>query len=240
MTSPSRAELLTDLRNRIRRLEDRTKSADRSRIDLGIPALEDWLPDGRLAAGSLVELLSPADGAGALTLALFMSRHACWQHKVLVVVDHQGHFYPPAAARLGIDLDRLIVVHPRTPQDAALAVDQSLRAAAVGSVLCWQDRLTTPAFRRLQLAAEIGGGLGLLLRPSTAQRAPSFAALRILVAPVASSEATRRIRLDLLRCRGGKTGQSTILEIDDATGNVRLPPHVATAASGARSAGASG
>src|SRR6516162_2394587 len=137
----SRAELLNDLRDRIRRLEDHAPTVDRSRIDLGTPALEDWLPDGRLAAGSLVELLSSADGAGALTLALFMSRHACRQRKVFVVVDHQGRFYPPAAVRLGIDLDRLIVVHPRTPQDAALAVDQSLRTAAVGSVLCWQDRL---------------------------------------------------------------------------------------------------
>jgi protein ImuA len=239
MPSPSRAELLSDLRDRIRSLEDHAPTG-RAQIDLGIAALEDWLSEGRLAAGSLVELLPLEDGTGALTLALLMSRHACGAHRVLVVVDHQGRFYPPAAARLGIDLDRLIVVHPRTPQDAALAVDQSLRAAAVGSVLCWPERLTTPAFRRLQLAAEIGGGLGLLLRPSATQRTPSFAALRILVTPVASSEVARRLRLDLLRGPAGKTGQALILEIDDATGDVCVPSHVATATARARSAGASG
>jgi protein ImuA len=239
MPSPSRAELLNDLRDRIRSLEDHAPTS-RAQIDLGIPALADWLSEGGLAAGSLVELLPQEDGTGALTLALLLSRQACGQHQILVVVDHQGRFYPPAAARLGIDLDRLIVVHPRTPQDAALAVDQSLRAAAVGSVLCWPERLTTPAFRRLQLAAEIGGGLGLLLRPSAAQRTPSFAAMRILVTPVASSEVARRLRLDLLRGPAGKTGQALILEMDDATGDVRVPSHLAAATARTRSAGASG
>src|SRR5262249_46313196 len=149
---------------------------------------------------------------GALTLSLFMARRACRQDKVLIVVDQESRFYPPAAARQGIELDRLIVVHPRTPQDAVLAVDQSLGARALGAVICWPERLAAPAFRRLQLAAEAGGGLGLLLRPLTAQRTPSFAALRMLVTPVASDEAARRVRLEVLRCRGGKTGQSIILE----------------------------
>jgi protein ImuA len=240
MSSPSRARLLSDLQDRIRQLEDRTPTTGRREIDLGIAAIEGWLPNGKLASGSLVELFPLADGAGALTLALFMARQACSERKVFVVVDHQDRFYPPAAAHRGIDLDRLIVVRPRTSQDARLALDQSLRASAVGSVLCWQERLATSAFRRLQLAAEIGGGLGLLLRPSTAQRAPSFAALRMLVAPIASHDAVRRIRLDLLRCRGGQAGQSTILELDDATGDVRVPSRLATATLGARTAGASG
>jgi hypothetical protein len=132
------------------------------------------------------------------------------------------------------------VVRPRTCRDARLALDQSLRAPAVGAVLCWQDRLTASTFRRLQLAGEIGGGLGILLRPTTAQRAPSFAALRILVVPIPSNDAVRRIRLDLLRCRGGRMGQSTVLEIDDATGDVCVPSRVATATPGPRTARASG
>jgi protein ImuA len=239
MSSPARAQLLSDLQDRIHQLESRSLLANSSPIHPGIADIADWLPQGSLAAGSLVELLPLAEGAGALTLALFMARQACGEQKVLVIVDHQGRFYPPAAACRGIDLDRLIVVHPRTARDAGLAVDQSLRASAVGSVICWQDRLTTAAFRRLQLATEMGGGLGVLLRPVTAQRSPSFAALRILVTPLASNDAARRIQLDLLRCRGGKTGQATILEIDDATGDVRVPSRLAPAAPGARTAGAS-
>jgi hypothetical protein len=236
----SRAQLLGDLQDRIRELEGRALAADRAQIDLAVPAINSWLPEGKLASGSLVELLSLAEGAGAVTLALFMARQACREQKILVVVDQQGRFYPHAAAHRHIDLDRLIVVRPRHPQDTRLAADQSLRSSAVGAVLCWQDRLTTSAFRRLQLAGEIGGGLGILLRPFTVQRSPSFATMRILVAPIASNDPVRRVRLDLLRCRGGKTGQSTILEIDDATGDVRVPSRLVTATPRARTAGASG
>jgi protein ImuA len=247
MPAPPRNHLLADLRQRIRQLEARPPPAHASPVGLGIPALEDGLPDRRLAPGSLVELLSAAAGAGVWTLALFLARNACGPRKVLVVVDGQACFYPPAAVAHGVDLDRLIVIHPRTPSDAALAVDQSLRAPAVGSVLSWHDRLAAPAFRRLQLAAEIGGGLGLLLRPGAARRSPSFAALRLLVAPVADdfhqqgrAGGRRRMRLDVLRCHGGREGKSLILEIDDATGDVRVPAGLAPATLPASAARASG
>jgi hypothetical protein len=261
MHSPAHNQLLGELAERIRQLEEVARPTGAEPLDLGIRALEDWLPGQSLAAGSLVELLSAVDGAGSWSLALFLARHACGPRKALVVVDSQGFFYPPAALKLGVDLRRLIVVRPRTLADAALAVAQSLRTPAVGSVLGWYDRLATPEFRRLQLACEAGGGLGLLLRPIRAQRTPSFAALRLLVTPVTtailsrSERATkgnsslvprengdrrRHVRLEALRCRGGRVGQSLILEIDDATGDVRVPAGVAPATARAGAARASG
>jgi protein ImuA len=276
MPSLAREQLLESLKQRIGEIEASRRPADRVAISLGISALHDLLPERRLPSGALVELLSEADGGGAWSLALFLARQACgaaekgvWNpeerfqtpfsaaQKVLVIVDGQRCFYPPAAAKLGIDLERLLVVHPKTARDAMLAVDQSLRAPAVGSVIGWYDRLATPAFRRLQLAAETGGGLGLLLRPAAVRRTPSFAALRFLVMPVASdvrqafepdssvrleslTYAVRRVRLEVLRCRGGTAGQSVILEIDDETGDVRVPAGLAVAATGPRPARASG
>src|SRR5215472_15695562 len=77
MSSLSRAQLLSDLQDRIRQLEDRTPATGRRQIDLGIAAIEGWLPNSKVASGSLVELLPLADGAGALTLALFMAKQAC-------------------------------------------------------------------------------------------------------------------------------------------------------------------
>jgi hypothetical protein len=236
MPTGSRDDLLSDLTQRIRNIELTVRPAHTSPVSTGIPALEQWLPERHLAPGSLVELLSSTDGAGAWTVAFFMARNACGSRKILVVVDGQARFYPPAAVAHGVDLSRLIVIHPRKLQDAALAVDQSLRTPAVGSVIGWYDRLATPAFRRLQLAAESGGGLGLLLRPSAAQGTPTFAALRILVTPLVASITPRRVRLDALRCRGGREGQSLILEIDDATGHVRVPAGMAPAAIDARPA----
>lgn len=240
MHSPARHQLLGELAERIRQLEEVARPADAESLDLGITSLEGWFPGQGLAAGSLVELLSAVDGAGAWSLALFMARHACGPRKALVVVDAHGFFYPPAAVKLGVDLSRLIVVRPRTLADAGLAVAQSLRTPAVGSVIGWYDRLATSEFRRLQLACEAGGGLGLLLRPIKARRTPSFAALRLLVTPLAAGAARRQVRVEALRCRGGRVGWSLILEIDDAKGDVCVPAGVAPATTGARAARASG
>ncbi len=231
--------LLRGLAERIRELETTRLPAERSGLSLGVAALDDGLPDGRLPAGSLVELHAADRGAGAWTLALFFARQACAAGRVLVVVDGRRSFYPPAAAGRGVDLERLILVHSETRRDASLAALESLRAPAVGAVLGWYEELPPGEFRRLQLAAEAGGGLGLLLRPATAVREPSFAALRLVVHPV-PADGARRVRVDVARCRGGKAGHSLLLEIDDETGDVRVPAGLAAPAVAPRAARASG
>src|SRR5262249_29098673 len=101
-------DVLCKLSEQIRELETGRHSAAASVIPFGFAALDDVLPDGGLPAGSLVELLSASDGAGAWTLALLLARQAAGQQKALVVIDRTGCFYPPAAAKLGIDLQRTI------------------------------------------------------------------------------------------------------------------------------------
>ena len=69
-----------------------------------------------------------------------------------------GHFYPPAAVRLGIALDRLLLVRVDNRADHDWALDQALRCPAVAAVMAWPEalagRLDGRTFRRLQLAAE--------------------------------------------------------------------------------------
>jgi protein ImuA len=234
----SRRQLLDHLAQRIQEIEASWRPPGRSPCDSSIPGLAECLPKGGLPVGSLVELLSAREGSGAWTLALLMAREACAEHKALVVTDFEGSFYPPAAARYGINLERLIVVRPTRRRDAAIVAEQSLRCPAVGAAVGWYDELRTLDVRRLQLAAETGGGLGFLLRPAGALRVPSFAALRLLVTPVAAP--TRSLRLDVVRCRGGRSGKSVFLEIDDETGDVRLAPAVAAPAARSRAARSSG
>jgi protein ImuA len=238
--SSLRSETLQHLAQRIREIESSCHPPDRSSFSLGIPALDDLLPERRLPAGSLVELLAATEGAGVWTLALLMARHACGERKVLVVADVQGCFYPPAASKLGVDWGRSMVIRPTSQRDTYLAIHQSLRCAAVGAVIGWCDHLRMVDFLRLQQAAVTGGGLGLLLRPAGALRIPSCAAVRWRVAPIVSADAPRRIQIQVVRCRGGKTGQSLILEIDDETGHVRVPAGVVPPAALARSTRASG
>jgi protein ImuA len=237
--SLSRKALLQDLAQRIREVES-SGHPRRASIPLGIPGLAACLPEGGLPAGALVELLAADPGGGAWTLALLLAEQVRGYHKALVVEDAHGWFYPPAASRLGVDLGKCIVVRPVSSRDGAAAIRQALHCPAVGAALGWFARLDPSEGRRLQLAAERGGGVGFLLRPATAVRTPSFAALRLLVHPVPAPDFARRVGVDFVRCRGAAGGQSLVLEIDDATGHVRVPAGVAASAVGAPPRRASG
>jgi len=236
----SQQALIRRLDRCIREIEANSRTGAETAISWGVLGLQKVLP--KVSVGSLVELFSARQGAGVWTLALILARQACGERKMLVIADEERRFYPPAAARMGIDLCRTVVIRPKKVSGTFLAsLVQALRCPAVGAVLGWFDRLPPVDFRRLQLAAESGGGLGLVLRPAAALRTPSFAAARLLVAPVASGEESlRRIRIEAVRVRGGKSGQSVVLEVDDETGDVRVPAVLAAAAPVARAARSSG
>jgi len=224
----SRSELVRTLALRIQEIEAAGSTPKRSSThSLGIPRLDALLPGRRLAAGSLIELLAATEGAGVWSLALFLAKQVAAESKALVVVDSERCFYPPAAAKLGLELTRTIVVRPRLPSEAHAAVQEALRCSAVGAVIGWRQQLRAREFRQLQLAAEAGGGVGFVLRPPGALRAPSFAVLRLLVSPVVSTGSARCIRVEVVRCRSGKEGQALLLEIDDETGYVHSPGEVA-------------
>ena len=238
--STARSQVLRTLTDRIQAIEANWHPRRQAPLSLGIAALDELFPEGHLSAGSLVELYSGGEGAGTWTLALLMAKEICGAWKMLVIVDGQRCFYPPAAAKLGLDLQRSIVIRPRLRRDAFLATNQSLHCSAVGAVVGCYDQLRSLDARRLQLAAEAGGGVGFLLRPLGALRTPSFAGLRLLITPIASLDAARRLRVEVVRCRGGRSGQSLSLEVCHETGHVRLLPPMASATVPARATRASG
>jgi len=119
-------------------------------------------------------------------------------------------------------------------------MDQVLRSPAVAEVLAWPERIAGRTFRRWQLAVEQGGGLGLLLRPEAARADPSWADVRLLVEPLAGGDpwAGRRLRISLLRCRGGGSGESVEIRVDDETHLMPMASPLDAAAIGRRAAGA--
>jgi hypothetical protein len=238
-------------------------------IPLGTGGLDALFPDGGLSAGSLVELLPSAAGAGAWTLALILARYACGERKTLLIADHERVFYPPAARKLGFDPERTVIVRPRRAADALLALAQALRCPAIGTAIGAFEYLNDRDGRRLQLAAESSGAIGILLRPLSALGMPSFATIRLRLDPLPSSLRGRRLRLEVLRCRSasplplgegpgvraepsetsaltpnpsprGRGEKDMCVEIDHATSHVRLLSPLELAADSPRSTRSTG
>ena len=217
------------LRQAIARLEGAASPVGRETISSGWSGLDRILPGGGFRSGTLVEWLFAGDGTGAATLALSAARQAGRDGGGVIVVDGSREFYPPAAVRLGIAAAQLIVIHVEGKADHHWALDQALRCPAVAAVVAWPDavagKLDGRTFRRLQLAVEEGGGLGLLIRPESVRDEPSWADVRLLVEPLPSNSPygrKRRIKILLLRCRGTAVGRPIELEIDDDANPVSM------------------
>jgi protein ImuA len=236
---PIRQQIVAQLQESLERFS-RARRGVTEAVSTGCIELDRCLPRGGLCRGTLVEWLSPGAGSGAGSLALAAAREACREGGPLVVIDRTKSFYPLAAVQAGLELARLIVVRPANAADEQWALDQSLRSPGVAAVLCWMEKCPTRVGRRLQLAAEAAGNLGLVIRPATARGDPSWAEVRFLVTPLATPvtplatpfievAAGRRLRVELLRLRGNAGGQTLDLELNDETGTMRLAPAVATA-----------
>lgn len=251
-SNPRNSSLVQELRRRLRQMDHSgTQPAPAGTLSsTGIAALDALLSPEAFRAGMIVEWIMEEAGSGTLRLALPGALQALQNGGALVVIDDRREFYPPAAACLGLELDRTIVVRPRNPQETIWALEQTLRCAGVAATLGWIDKIPDRVFRRLQLAVEQGGGLGLLMRPATARQEPTWADLRWLVQPLpgnvrsglnevpVSLSSGRRLRVELLYCRGGTSGRALQLEICDETGAVRLVPPLAAPANLSRAAGA--
>lgn len=123
---------------------------------------------------------------------------------VIVVIDPEREFFPPAARALGIRNDQLIVIQSAARNELFWAIDQTLRCSAVAAVVVLGSQsppVTTsaqrrrPAFleqvderwlRRFQLSAEQSGALGLFVRPIAVARQPSWCEVqwRVAVPPL--------------------------------------------------------
>ena len=185
-------DALRELRAELERYHNRrTKRSGWTRcfVPTGLMSLDDALPHGGVPRGAITEILSNAPGVGAMSLAFRIARRCSLtepatstpnDHGRIVFVDTPGDFYPPAAWLHGIDPARLIVIRPTNERDAFWATDQSLRCSAVTAVIASLEKIDDRQSRRLQLAAESSGCVGLILR-SSRRVSHSFAAVRLLV-----------------------------------------------------------
>src|SRR5579862_81659 len=152
--------------------------------------IDSLAPGYGFAAKAVHEILSPPDQPSAV-LALLIARSAAGRGRV-VWCDFDRTFYPPAAAGLGLPLDRLVLLHAKTSKEEMWAATECLRSSGVAACIVAVERLTFLQARRLQLAAERGGGVGLLLRSTKALHQPYAAATRWIVRPAPGERTVQR------------------------------------------------
>lgn len=210
----SSLQKLEQLSRQIRDMETAGRPAQEC-VSSGCHAMDRHLPHGGYARGSMLELLRSGPGSGVTSMALMIARQAIVEGKYLVVVDPQRQFYPPAMKSLGIPLERVIALQPANHADAIWGLAQVLRCPAVGAVIAEVGTLEDRVARRLQLASEQGGGLGIFLRDARSARAQaSWADVQWLVRSAQEHKThnfemhqdTRWFHLELARCSGGRTG----------------------------------
>lgn len=225
----STQHLVDTLRDRLRRVEQTREKTDGGLISSGCRELDGLFPAGGLARGTLIECLGRGGaaiggGGGAGMLALLLARQVVAAGGVLVVLDSDHSFYPPAAVAWGIAEEVLVVLRVSEPCEQLWALDQCLRCPAVAAVWAVWEPANGRDFRRLRLAAERGGGVGLLVRSDTQRNRPSWSDLQLVVHPdarAADQSGGRRLVVELARCRQGRGGGRLALEIDVGTGVMR-------------------
>jgi len=214
---------IDELRSGLRQFQRGLRIGERERrvVSTGIEALDELLSDSGLRCGTLSEWIGAEVGCGVLSLAMRVAAVA-QRDGPLIIVDTEKTLYPPAIQATGVSLAEAIFVRPSSPTDALWAVEQSLRCSGVGAVLFPVDRLRTQDFRRLQLAAEDGTAIGILVRPPGSQGQTGWADVRLLVSPrpARPNSFCRRMAVQCVYAKGSLTDRAIELEMCDETGAV--------------------
>lgn len=219
----------------------------------GFPALDELLPNCAFARGAVHELLAIPSHPTPFFVALFIARAGMMNRELrvedrgwkknsflssifnppfssaelrgaIVWCDPQGKLYPPAVAAMGVPLDRLFLLRPKTIPDENWAIAECLRCRGVSATIASPRRLSRIEARRFQLAAERGKGIGILLRPYDRTANVYAATTRWLVTPQRGLRTVQRWRIELIHGHGGQIGQAVILEHHRETNSIQVHP----------------
>ena len=231
--SPARTERLAALRAEVRALESAGPER-RGHLPFEVDSLDSRLPGGGLPVASLNEAAGerpgPADQAAA---ALFLASIAARRPGIVLWALASRDLFAPGLAGAGLPPDRVLYAECRRDEDVLAVMEEGLRHGGLAAVVGEVGRAAMPATRRLQLAAEEGGTLALMLRRWRGNGedplgVPSAAVTRWRLACAPSSPLAvpgigrPRWRVTLARQRGGAPFE-LILESPDAEGRLALP-----------------
>lgn len=230
--------IVEKLRERIQRLEG-DAGRRRTVLPFGIKAIDQHLPEGGLALGALHEIAGGGNGAldGAAAALFAAGIAARTRGQVLWCVTRQDLF-APAIAQAGLAPDRVIYVETGDETSVLACFEEGLRHGGLGAVVAEVARLSMTASRRLQLAAETSGAIGIAVRRWRRQTEaadfgqPTASVSRWRVTALPSTPlpvpgvGRARWQVELIRCRAGDSADFEV-EACDAKGRLALPSDLA-------------
>ncbi len=237
-------QFITSHRGRLQHLGlSQLKAGQGNAFATRLPELDQLAPLGGFARGAVHELLCESSHHQAFSVALLLAQAASTSDDPLstnpttlklpaptpnlqitspiVWCDPTHQLYPPALAAAGVPLNRLFILQPKTPADLIWAIAESLRCKGVGATVAAVSHLSRIQARRLQLAAESGGGAGILLRPLGPASTNYAAATRWLVTPARGTKTVQRWNVQLIHGHGGQLNKTILLEMSRETNHVR-------------------
>jgi protein ImuA len=230
--------IIEELRERIQRLESGPPRR-RTTLPFGVKVIDRRLPGGGLALGALHEIAGGGNGVvDGAAAALFAAGIAARTHsKVLWCVTRQDLF-APAIAQAGLGPDRVIYVEAGDEKSVLACFEEGLRHGGLGAVVAEVARLSMMASRRLQLAAESSGAIGIAVRRWRRQTEaadfgqPTASVTRWRVSALPSTPlpvpgvGRARWQVELIRCRAGESADFEV-EACDAKGRLAVPSDLA-------------
>ncbi len=229
--------VLAQLREQLRAMETQGFRR-RPVLPFGMQALDSRLANGGLRLDALHEIAAASsDMAEDCAATLFMAGIAARAWGPVLWVVRRRDLFAPGLSQVGLDHKRLIYAEARDDAELLAVMEEGLRHRGLGAVIGEVKRADMTASRRLQLAAEGGRTIALLMRRHAREGsdplgATSAAVTRWRVGCAPSTplpvEGVGRARwqLALVRQKGGEPFEMQV-EACDATGRCALPADVA-------------
>lgn len=152
-----------------------------SAIATGFQDLDQELPDGGWPSQGLVELLCAHWGTGEIPLLSPAMAQLSQQGRWLAWVSPPWQPYAPGLIHAGVDINNILIVKPSSEKEALWAMEECLQSGSCSAVLGWPKHPLPQQLKRLNIAAQKGDSLCVLMRHEQQGQQPSPAPLRIEV-----------------------------------------------------------